>query len=61
MTEEERKAMEQRAFEEERRKEAMREKEPAWSLFCVLDERLNKEFANQAYLEQLVKEEFENG
>lgn len=61
MTDEERKAMEQRAFEEERRKEAMREKEPEWSLFCVLDERLNKEFANQAYLESVIKNEFENG
>ena len=60
MSAEERAAMEQRAFEEERRKEAMREKEPAWSLFCVLDERMNKEFANQAYMDSLVKEAYEN-
>ena len=60
MSEEERKAMEQRAFEEERRKEAMREKEPVWALFCVLDERLNKEFGKQAYLEQVIKQEYEN-
>lgn len=50
MTPEEKAAMEQKALDEERRREAMREKEPAWKLFCVLDGRLNKEFSSEGYL-----------
>ena len=60
MTPEERKAMEQRALDEERRKEAIREKEPAWNLYCVLDERLNKEFGTEGYLSKIVSDSYEN-
>ena len=60
MTPEERAELERRALEEERRKEAMREKEPQWKLFCVLDERLNKEFARDGYLQTVIKDAFEN-
>ena len=60
MTPEERQAMEQRALDEERRKEAIREKEPAWNLYCVLDERLNKEFGTEGYLSKIVSDSYEN-
>ena len=46
MTEEEKKQLQERFLEEERRKEAVREKEPKWKMFCIMDERLNAEFAN---------------
>lgn len=60
MTEEERQRLAERAMEEERRKEALREKEPKWKLFCILDERFNKDFAEESYLQRLVKDAFEN-
>ena len=41
MTEEEKQQLAERAMEEERRKEALREKEPKWKLFCILDDRFN--------------------
>jgi len=60
MTEEEKRQLEERAMEEERRKEALREKEPKWNLFCIMDSRLNKDFASSDYLSKLVKESFDN-
>jgi hypothetical protein len=50
MSEEERTRLEERAFEEEKRKEALREKEPKWSMYCIMHERLNKDFGNEEYL-----------
>lgn len=60
MTAEERQRLAERAMEEERRKEALREKEPKWKLFCVLDERFNKDFADESCLQRLVNDAFEN-
>ena len=37
MSEEERQRMEEKAMEEERKREALREKEPAFNLFMVMD------------------------
>ena len=59
MTEEEKKELEQRALEEEKRREALREKEPQWKLYCIMDQRLNKDFGNQEYLQRLIKESFD--
>lgn len=59
MTEEEKKVLEQRALEEERRREALREKEPQWKLYCIMDKRLNKDFGNQEYLQKLIKDSFD--
>jgi hypothetical protein len=42
LTQEEREEMEKRAFEEEKRREAIREREPQWNLYCILDEKLNE-------------------
>lgn len=50
MTEEEKRRLEQAALEEERRREALREKEPKWSLFCIMDQKLCKDFGNEDYL-----------
>jgi hypothetical protein len=50
MTEEERNRLAQRALEEERRKEAFREKEPKWNLYCILDDRFDKNFSSQSYI-----------
>ena len=50
MSEEEKKLLQEKALEEERRREAIREKEPKFKLFCILDGRLNKDFANREYL-----------
>jgi len=36
MTEEEREELERAAFEEQKRREALREKEPKWLLYCTL-------------------------
>ena len=47
-------------MEEERRKEALREKEPKWKLFCILHERFNQDFAKESYLQRLVKDAFDN-
>ena len=47
-------------MEEERRKEALREKEPKWKLFCILDERFNADFGDEKYLQRLVKDAFDN-
>lgn len=61
MTEEERKAMEEKALAEEKRREALREKEPKWKLYCILDERLNKDFGNQEFIsEKIIKNAYEN-
>jgi len=60
MTEEEKKALEQRALEEERRREAMREKEPVWKLYCIMDKRLCEDFGKQEYLQNLIKESFDS-
>lgn len=61
MSEEERKILEQKAFEEEKRKEALREKEPKWKLYCIMHERLNNDFGKEEYLSTIIKDEFENG
>jgi hypothetical protein len=50
MSEEEKKLLQENALEEERRREAIREKEPKFTLFCILDSRLNKDFASKEYL-----------
>ena len=50
MSEEEKRKLEERAMEEERRREALRENEPKWSLYCIMDQRLCKEFGNENYL-----------
>ena len=60
MTEEEKKRLAERAMEEERRKEALREKEPKWRLYCILDEIFNKDFSNEQYLQRLIKDAFDN-
>jgi hypothetical protein len=60
MTDEERKRLEEKAMEEERRREALREKEPNFKLYCILDARLNSKFSNEADLSQIIKKAFEN-
>ena len=60
MTEEEKIALEQRALEEERRREALREKEPEWKLYCIMDSRLDKDFGKQEYLKQVIKESYDS-
>ena len=60
MSEEEKRKLEERAMEEERRREALREKEPKWSLYCIMDQRLCKNFSNQDYLQEIIKDAFEN-
>ena len=50
MTEEEKAKLAEKAMEEERRREALREKEPEWKLYCIMDGRLNKDFGSQDYL-----------
>ena len=50
MTDEERKELEQKAFEEEQRKEALREKEPNWKMYSVMNSRLNSDFSSQEYI-----------
>jgi hypothetical protein len=47
-------------LEEERRREALREKEPNWKLFCIMDSRLNREFGKEEYLGRIVKEAYDN-
>jgi hypothetical protein len=37
-------------MEEERKREAVREREPDFKLYCILDERLNQNFSSQEYL-----------
>ena len=46
---------------EEKRKEALREKEPKWKLYCIMHERLNNDFGKEDYLSTIIKDEFENG
>lgn len=46
LSEEEKQKLEQQTIEEERRREAVREREPAYKLYCILDERLNKDFSS---------------
>lgn len=60
MTEEERNQLEEKAMDEERRREALREKEPKFNLYSILHQRLNKDFSQEAYIQQIVKESFEN-
>lgn len=60
MTEEEKAELAQKAMEEERRKEALREKEPKWQLYCIMNSRLNKDFESQEYISNLIKDSFEN-
>ena len=60
MTEEERAKLAEKAMEEERRREAQREKEPEWKLYCIMDGRLNKDFGNNDYLQKIISEAFEN-
>lgn len=60
MTAEERKKMEEQAYEEEKRREALREKEPKWKLYCILDERLNKDFSTQEYITKVINAAYEN-
>lgn len=60
MSEEEKKRLEERAMEEERRREALREKEPKWSLYCIMDQRLSKNFGKEDYLQEIIKDAFEN-
>ena len=59
MTEEEKRRLEERAMEEERRREALREKEPKWSLYCIMDQKLSKDFGNEDYLQQIIKDAYE--
>jgi len=59
MTEEERHRLEEKAMEEERRREALREKEPLFKLYCILDDRLNNDFSKQEYLQTIIKKAFE--
>jgi hypothetical protein len=60
MTEEEKIALEQKYLEEERKREALREKEPSWKLYCIMDKRLDKDFGKQEYLQQVIKESFDS-
>ena len=60
MTDEERQRLEEKAIEEERRREALREKEPNFKLYCILDARLNSKFSNEGDLSQIIKKAFEN-
>lgn len=46
MTEEEKRILQERAMAEERRREALREKEPKWNLYCIMNERLINDFSN---------------
>ena len=60
MTEEERRKLEEQAMEAERKREALREKEPEFSLYCIMDDRLNKDFCQEEYISKIVKDAFEN-
>ena len=60
MTDEERKELERKAFEEEQRKEALREKEPSWKMYSVMNSRLNNDFSSQEYISNLIKDAFDN-
>jgi len=60
MTEDEKRHLEEKAMEEERRREALREKEPDFKLYCIMDQRLNKDFGSREYLGQIVENQFEN-
>ncbi len=46
MTEEDKNRLAQRAIDEEHRKDALREKEPKWNLYFILDDRFDKDFSN---------------
>ena len=52
--------MEQQAFEEQKRREALREKEPKWKLYSIMSKNLNEEMAKQEYLTKLIKDAYEN-
>ena len=60
MTQEEKMKIEEKAMEEERKREALREKEPAFNLYMVMDDRLNKDFGDKNYLSQIVSRAYEN-
>ena len=60
MTDEERARMEQQAFEEQKRREALREKEPKWKLYNILSKNLNRDMAKQEFLTKLIKDAYEN-
>lgn len=53
--------MEEQAFEEEKRREALREKEPKWKLYCILDERLNENFSSEDFVvNKIIKSAYDN-
>lgn len=60
MSEEERKRMEDKAMEEERKREAKREKEPKFKLYCILDRMINKEFSTESYINKIIQMTFEH-
>jgi len=60
MTEEEKRKLEEQAMEEERKREALREKEPDYSMYCIMDDRLNKDFGSKEYIDKIVKGSFDN-
>jgi hypothetical protein len=59
MTEEEKRILEERAFAEEKRREALREKEPKWNLYCIMNSRLNQDFGKEEYISSIIKDQFE--
>lgn len=59
LSEEEKEKLQAKAMEEERKREAVREREPDYKLYCIMDERLNQNFGSQEYLTQVIKREFE--
>jgi hypothetical protein len=46
LSEEEKAKLQAKAMEEERKREAVREREPDFKLYCILDERLNQNFGS---------------
>mmetsp|Transcript_18266 Transcript_18266/g.31248 ORF Transcript_18266/g.31248 Transcript_18266/m.31248 type:complete len:464 (-) Transcript_18266:43-1434(-) len=60
MTEEEKQRLQQKAIDEQMRREALREKEPKWKLYCIMHKRLNQELSREEYLKKLVDEAFDN-
>lgn len=59
VSEEEKQRMAEKAMEEERRREAVREKEPKFKLYCILDRVINKDFSTEEYINRIVKISFD--
>ena len=57
LTEEQRREAEQRAFEEQKQKDALSEKQPAWKLYINLEDK--NEIMRQDFWEKMVDNQFE--